>query len=115
MLSPYHPLQLVLGLMIWTGWFVVIYGGVSIGCMLAPPGPEQGPFTWLNLTLLAGTLAISGVLVWFAWRCRQALRTGAEPAPEQRFIARAGMAMHVIGALSILALAIPALRLPPCI
>ena len=40
--SPLHPLHLFLGLIIWSAWFVFLYGGLSVACEFAPPGVEQG-------------------------------------------------------------------------
>lgn len=115
MLSPYHPMQLALGLIIWSFWFVALYAGLSIGCIVAPPLAEQGALNWLNLTLFAGTLIIAGLLFYLAWLCHVAARAGADrDIPVRRFIARVALGIHLVAAIGTLALAIPVLRLPPC-
>lgn len=115
MLSPYHPMQLVLGLIIWSFWFVALYSGLSIGCIVAPPLAEQGALNWLNLTLFVGTLLIGGLLLYLAWLCHRAARAGADrDTPVRRFIVRVALGIHLIAAVATLALAVPVLRLPPC-
>lgn len=118
MLSPFHPLHLALGLAMWFGGLNLLYGGLSLGCMIAPPAAEQGPFNWLNLALGIAALANAGLLLLMANRCRQALDREIEGeylTPVRRFIAGAGSALYLLAALSTLALAIPVLRLPPCL
>ena len=39
---PHHPVHLILGLCVWSIWFVVLYGGLSVACQLTPPEPQQG-------------------------------------------------------------------------
>ena len=107
---PSHPLQLALGLVIWSAWFVAAYGGLSVGCRLAPPAPEQGPFTWINLAVLLLTVPVVAVLLGMAWRCWRFADTAA-----QEFIPRVAAGLHLSAAVATLAAALPALYLPPCV
>ena len=37
--SPYHPIQIPIGPIIWSPWFVAMYGGQAVICKLSPPDP----------------------------------------------------------------------------
>ena len=109
-------MHLALGLAVWFTGLNVLYGGLSLGCRFAPPVASQGPFNWLNLALALAAVAITALLLLMANRCRRARdRQAGQLAPAQRFIARAGAGLYLIAALSTLALAVPVLRLPPCL
>lgn len=109
----YHPLQIPLGLALWLLWFGAAYGGLSLGCSLAPPA--AGPWNWLNgaigLSAFA-TAALLGGLALGAWRA--AGRAG-EGEAGKRFVARVAAAGHLVGALGTLFVAYPLARLAPCI
>jgi type VI protein secretion system component VasK len=118
MFAPSHPLQMFFGLIVWSAWFVTLYGGLTVACSLTPPDVEAGGLTWLNITLLLLGLLISLFLLYCARRCWKAR---PEPSAEsgvdrdnQRFIASAASAVYLIGAFATLAVAMPALMLPPC-
>lgn len=114
MLAPAHPLQLAIGLIVWFAWFVALYGGLSVGCALAPPDASLGARTWLN-GLLAALTAIT--FAWLAWqmrRCWRAGRSGRENASSRRFITTLGASLYAAAAVSTLVIGIPTLGLPPC-
>ncbi|MFA5676888.1 MAG: hypothetical protein WC953_00570 [Pseudomonas sp.] len=110
---PCHPLHLVLGLTVWSAWFVVLYGGLSVACQLAPPDPANGPSTWVNPLLWLSTLVVVAALLWAALRLWRA-------APDQsqanrRYISLTSAALYAVSAFATLAVAAPVLFLPPCI
>jgi hypothetical protein len=113
MISPAHPMQLALGLIVWTVFFVALYAGLSVGCAVAPPDEAQGPLTWINGALLALTLLTTVVLLRWSWKCWRARRdsTGAQGT----FLPAMGAAVHLIAAAATLAIAAPVLVLPPCV
>lgn len=116
MRSPYHPIQLVLGLTIWAVWFVVIYAGLSVMCQQQPPGLEQGSLTSLNLVLMAFTMLTSGLLLFMAHRnWRDAHRMWRGQPPARRFIVRVSVGLNLVAALITLAIGLPAVVLPPCL
>lgn len=111
-MRPGHPLQLALGLSVWSLWFVAAYGGLSVACALAPPAAEQGAVTWLNALLGALTLITA------AWLLRQAWRLWRLPRPETtagRFVIRAGAGLDLLAALATLFVGLPIAGLPPCV
>lgn len=112
-----HPMQLVLGLSAWAVWFVVVYGGLSVACAVAPPAARLGAFNAVNGVLGLITLATTALLGYAAWRCGRAARhlPGGEDSPRRRFIAAAGAALHVIAAVSTAFVGLPLLVLPPCV
>src|SRR5690554_6914948 len=97
---PHHPVHLILGLCVWSIWFVVLYGGLSVACQLTPPEPQQGPFNWLNALLWLSTLVVVGLLLWAArvlWR--------AAPRAEQplgRHIGVTSAGLYLVSAFSTL-------------
>lgn len=116
MLSPFHPIQLALGLAVWIIWFGTIYGGLSLGCVVAPPDPEQGPFTWINALLLLVTLAIAALLLNWARNCWRAAgrETGPDRSP-RALIAHVAAGLHLTAAIATLAVGLTLLALPPCV
>jgi hypothetical protein len=114
--SVYHPLQLALGLAIWITWFGVVYGGLSLVCVSAPPDASLGPFTWINGLLLVVTMLVALLLLYYGWQCWRAPGHGAEEARRARvLVARVAAGLHLVAALATLAVGIPLLVLPPCV
>lgn len=111
MFSPTHPLQLALGLIIWSGWFVLMYAVLSISCAFAMPDNSLSPFNWLNALLLVLTLITTALLGFLAWRC---WRVPTQPG-HYRFIARVAAGIYLASAVSTLAVGLPVLVLPPCL
>jgi heme/copper-type cytochrome/quinol oxidase subunit 2 len=108
-----HPIHLVLGLILWAIWFVAIYGGLSVGCQVAPPVAEQGALTWLNAALLLFTLVTVLVLLVFAWLCRRA--RGATDDHTGRFVTGVAAGVYLAAAVITLVIGLPVIALPPCI
>lgn len=113
MIAPNHPIQLALGLVIWSAWFVAAYGGLSVGCRIAPPAPEAGSFTWINLALLAITVPVIAGLLVLARRCWRFADSGQGQG--QGFVASVAAGIHLTAAAATLGIALPALYLPPCL
>jgi hypothetical protein len=113
--SPGHPAQLVMGLALWGLWFVVLYGGLSVGCALAPPDPARGPLTGVNGALALMTLATVGLLVYWAYRCRRFVAEARENGERAGFIAPVAAGAHLVAAAATFAIALPVLVLPPCL
>lgn len=114
--APRHPLHLPLGLIVWSAWFVVMYAGLTIGCVLAPPPPEAGALTWVNGALGALTAATIAGLLWYARACwRAAGDEHARTDPLRRFVPSVGAAVHLAAAIATFFVALPLLRLPPCL
>ncbi len=112
MLSVTHPIQLVLGLIIWALWFVVIYGGLSVACVIAPPDISSGSYTWINGSVLVLTLLTTGFLLILANVCRRAaLRKGSGII---RFITGVAAGIYLASAVATLMVGLPVLALPPC-
>ena len=112
--SPYHPGHIALGLVLWSLWFVALYGGLSVACALAPPEPEQGSWNWLNALLGVSALltaaALAALAVW-CWRAGK-LR---HPAGHQRFVALLAASTYGVATVATLVIALPILSLPPCV
>lgn len=119
MFAPSHPLQMFFGLIVWSAWFVTLYGGMTVACSLIPPDPGTRGLTWINITFLLLGLAIAVFLLYCARRCWKARPTVSDPDSQERqnnrFIASAATAVYLIGAFATLAVAMPALMLPPCV
>ena len=111
--APSHPLHLVIGLMVWSLWFVALYGGLSVGCALAPPDVALGARTWLNGLLLALTAL---TLVWLLLRMGLSWRAarGSQAGSRERFVTTLSAALYLVAAVSTLVIGLPILGLPPC-
>lgn len=119
-LSPYHPLQLALGLAIWFAWFSLMYGGLSLACVTVPPPAQLGPLTWLNGVLLLATGITTAVLAWWAYRCWRAAKTvckNIEEADRQsgRLIASVSAGGYLAAAIATLCVGLTVVALPPCV
>ncbi|MGP0173559.1 hypothetical protein ACSVIJ_16970 [Pseudomonas sp. NCHU5208] len=112
--SPYNPLHIVLGLVLWSLWFVALYGGLSLGCAAAPPPAAQGPWNWLNALLGVMSLLTLLVLLWLARHFQLAARRSVAGSV-QGFIARLAASVHLVGAIATLFIGLTTLLLPPCI
>lgn len=114
MIRATHPVHLVLGLAIWSLWFIAIYGGLSVGCAIAPPAPEVGALNWLNGLLLLVTAITLAILAWPMLRCWHA-RVHEDIPRRQRFIALVSAALYAVAMVSTLVIGLPAAALPPCV
>jgi magnesium-transporting ATPase (P-type) len=113
--SPYHPIQIPIGLIIWSLWFVAMYGGQAVICKLSPPDPAQGVWNWLNGSLGVLTLLTLGLLLWMAryfWRLSHMPEQLNE---RQQFVTKIAAGIHLIAALATLFVGIPLLQIPPCL
>ncbi len=112
--SPFHPVQISLGLVVWSIWFVAIYAGLAVACEVAAPSEGvRGPLA-LNVGFGLFTLATAGLLALSAAACLRALRREPERPPRARFVARVGAAVHLIALAATLFIGVPLLGLPPC-
>lgn len=107
-----HPVHLVLGLTIWAIYFVVVYGGMSVGCEITAVSNQQGPWTVVNAFVLLVTIAFTIPLVWLAWLCHQ--RTPAEPT-QARFMMRLAAVLYLLSAVATLLVGLPGAIYPPCL
>lgn len=108
-----HPMHLAAGPLLWCLWFVVAYGGLSVGCALAPPDPAQGARNALNLVLgLAGVVFVL-TLAAGVRHCLRLADRGA--AGRNRFIGRTAAGLYALSALAALWVGLPLLFLPPCV
>lgn len=110
-----HPLQLVAGPALWALGFVALYGGLSVGCAVAPPDPADGSGTWLNASLIVMTLGLVIVMLYRAIRCARVAARDLPGESPQALIAGVAAALHLVSALATVAIALPVLVLPPCL
>ncbi len=115
--SPFHPVHLFLGLAIWAVWFVALYGGLSVGCAIAPPDSEKQAGTWINGAILVVALLVGSYLLWCAYRCGRASSKagGQKDGRLNGFICKTAAAVYLVSAFASLALGVPGLVLPPCV
>lgn len=110
-----HPIHLVLGLIVWSVWFVAIYGGLSVACAVAPPADQSGALNWLNALMAGVTAALFAWMALQAVRCwRQALRHPADQ-PRSRFMCIVSAGAYAVAAVSTLVIGLPVMGLPPCL
>lgn len=114
-LSLFHPMQIVLGLIIWAVWFVVIYGGIGVVCGVAPPPVEQGALTWINGLMLVLGIAFAAYLGHRSWLCYKAAPEFGAGDPHGRFISRIASFVYGFAAVASLGIALPVVLFPPCV
>ncbi|WP_151704599.1 hypothetical protein [Nitrincola alkalilacustris] len=116
--APGHPAQIVIGFVIWSIWFIAMYGGLSVACQLAPPEVEKGAFTWLNGGLIAFTLLVFALLLFLAWRsgryCASKHKESDDAVGFERFVGYVSTVLYLIAAVATLAGGLPVLVLSPC-
>ncbi|MBB3102336.1 hypothetical protein [Azomonas macrocytogenes] len=115
LISPFHPLQIPVGLLVWCLWFMAFYGGLSVACSVSPPNPANGPFTWLNGCLGLFTLATFTFLARMAWKAWSLARTSEELDERQLVVTRLAGYVYTVAALATLLMGVPLIQLPPCV
>ncbi|QNI02777.1 hypothetical protein HXW73_07420 [Halomonas sp. SH5A2] len=107
-----HPLHFIVGLTLWSVWFVTVYGGHAVACAVIPPDPEQGAFTLVNAMLLVVSLAAAGLLATLAWGC---CRIAKHHQGRLLFNAVVSAGLYLFSALGVVFTAMPIVGLPPCL
>jgi hypothetical protein len=104
--QPSHPVHLFMGLLIWSIWFVAIYGLLSLGCYTVSDRPLHS-MNSLSIILIALTGITASILlalgIW-CWRT-----TAVSP-----FFARVAAGVYFAAFVATLAVGSPATALPPC-
>lgn len=108
-----HPIHLVSGLTLWGLFFVVIYGGLSVACSIAPPDPERDMFTGINAGVGVVTLVTTLLLLWLAWASMQAGRKAG--LGRECYFAYISAGMFLFSACGTLFVGLPIAMLPPCL
>lgn len=122
-----NPMSIVLGPIVWSAHFVLVYVYNAIACAKRFAGTEwMGlplvPLVVIGLTVLA--LAMIGGLAWLAWIRFREVRHAAHLVHEkdieesvparQRFMASSALLLCGISAVAVLMVGLPALWVPPC-
>ncbi|UTF60208.1 hypothetical protein [Gilvimarinus sp. DA14] len=143
MLPAFHPMQKILGLIIWSLYFVFMYGGLSVACNHFSPGADKGALTWINASVILITLLVTLGLLYQAWRGWKVLQhhkhqraqwrkqqqpqqqdpqqeskkhgPQSETLPPHEFILYVSVAVYCVAAVATLGTGLPALVLAPCL
>ncbi|WNL37759.1 hypothetical protein RN346_10590 [Halomonas sp. PAMB 3232] len=107
-----HPAHLIVGLTLWSIWFVAVYGGLSVACAVAPPAPDQGSLTGLNLGLGLVSVATTVLLFWLAWA---GWKVGRELTGRPRFNALVSAGLYFFSAFGVVFTGMPIIGVPPCL
>ena len=101
-----HPLHLVIGLTIWSAFFIAAYGGLSVYCSVAVEPDAGGLKNPLNLGLLALTAATSvllGILANWCWRSAK------------KFPGKVSAGVYIAAVIATIGVGMPVIFLPACI
>jgi len=103
-IAPDHPIHLIVGLTLWSLWFIGIYAGVSIYCTHEDPASAVGGKSaklalWLATGVTGLTLTLLAIICW---------KQGAG------FTAQVSAGLYIAAAIATVAVAIPASGLPLC-
>lgn len=107
-----HPLHLAIGLTVWFVYFIIVYGGMSVGCEISEARNSTHPFNIINGFVLLVTMAFTIPLAWLAWKCHRA--TPNKPT-QGRFVLRLSAVLYAISALATLLVGLPGVIYPPCL
>jgi len=107
-----HPIHFIIGLTLWSGWFVTVYGGHALACEVALPEPEQGVFTLINATLLVISLLAAALLAWLTCGCWQVTK---RHQGRLRFNAWLSTGLYFFSTLGVVFAAMPIVGIPPCL
>lgn len=107
-----HPIHLIVGLTLWSIWFVGVYGGLSVACAVVPPSPAQGAFTPINLGLGLFSLLMVAALAGLAWGCCHIAR---QHQGRQRFHALVSAGLYFFSTFGVVFAGMPILGVPPCL
>ena len=107
-----HPIHFIIGVTLWSGWFVTVYGGHAVACEVIPPDPEQGVFTLINALLLVVSLVAIGLLATLTWGCWRLI-------PRQqgrlRFNTMLSTGLYLFSTLGVVFAAMPIIGIAPCL
>ncbi len=107
-----HPVHLVLGLIIWSVWFVLIYALLSVGCTASH---GAGASIWINILLLCCTLLFLTLLSYLAYRYWQKNKVAYEKKTLRRFIIWVSLGVYLVAIGATFSIGIMVLFFPPCI
>ncbi|MGM0421516.1 MAG: hypothetical protein ACQEQL_00300 [Pseudomonadota bacterium] len=110
-----HPLHLMIGLIIWSLWFITIYGGLSVACQITSSPTSLGPLSWINIVLLIFTVLIFAVLLTLSFRCWRSPKPTGKHIRQHAFTLHVSAALYLAAAIATLAIGLPTLLLPPCL
>ncbi|MCE9665396.1 hypothetical protein LY622_18390 [Halomonas sp. M5N1S17] len=108
-----HPIHLVGGLILWAVWFVAIYAGLSVACSMAPPDPQRGMLTGINIGVGLSTLVTTLLLLWLARAGLVAARRTS--VLRERYFAHVSAGIYLFSAGGTLFVGYPVISLPPCL
>lgn len=107
-----HPLHLAIGLTVWFVFFIVVYGGMSVGCEISDARYSTNPLNIINGFVLLVTIIFTIPLAWLAWKCH--LATPSKPN-QGRFVMRLSAVLYGISALATVLVGLPGAIYPPCL
>lgn len=127
-LSGFALLHAVAGLGVWSLCFVVLYGGLTVGCWSPYAQHTLGPFNGVSVALVlawGAHAALLGVMLVRAWRRARgtaAMKGPGLPAAEpawsgdgDRFVRWLTVVLHGMSLVALVPLAAPLLVLQPCV
>lgn len=116
-LESIHPIRLLgicLGLIVWSSCFLLLYGGLSLGCIFFPTLAGPG---WLNLLL---------GLIWFIHLAvllgllRRGRRQWRKPLPDEqpgteKMLRQVALLLHGLGFIGTILIGFPVVMFPACV
>lgn len=107
-ISPAHPLHLVLGLIIWSTWFVTVYVSVTMACNKSVKSLYAFKPNLINFSLILMTTVIGfsllALAVW-CWKNRG----------QSLFMPQVSAGLYFFSACATFLVSTPLLYLPPCL
>ncbi len=107
-----HPIHLVLGLIIWSLWFVLMYSILSISC--ATYLQPYGSLSWIKIVLLCLTLLTFLVLMYFVYGCWQICQH-SKSKNIVRFMIWLSLGGYLVAMAATFSIGMMVLFFPPCL
>ncbi|MGQ3888559.1 hypothetical protein ACQUW5_05945 [Legionella sp. CNM-1927-20] len=114
MLLQKHPFSLIIGLVIWSIWFIFVYGALSVACAVAPPD-VGATFTWINAILLFCTLITTVLLLYLALSYWRTLQSSKSKSNATSFILWVAVGGFLTAAFATLSIGLMVLFFRPCL
>ncbi|ASQ45181.1 hypothetical protein [Legionella clemsonensis] len=109
-----HPVQMFLGLAIWSVWFILMYSLLSIGCEVAPISLLR--LNGINLILFCCTWITLIILIYLAYHGWKKCKTyAAKNSAVTAFILWVSFGGYVTAVIATFSIGMMVLFFPPCL
>ncbi|KTD13241.1 hypothetical protein [Legionella jamestowniensis] len=108
-----HPIQMILGLVIWSIWFILMYSFLSIGCSVVFSGITR---SGINIILFCCTWVTLIILVYLTYHCWKTHKSLADKCSTvTAFVLWISFGGYVTAVIATFSIGVMVLFFPPCL